>query len=100
LKSPEPAEVGPVTEARIKRAMGIRYPDDARREGIEGTCLVDIVIDAAGRVTSARISKSSGDDRLDREALRAAESSTFHPARRGDTTIVSRARLPFKFVLR
>lgn len=99
-KVPKPGAAGPVTKARVKRQMGIRYPEGARREGVEGFCIVDISISAGGRVTGARISKSSGDARLDREALRAARSSTFHAARKGDAAIASRARMPFRFVLR
>lgn len=87
-------------DARIKRQIAVRYPDDARREGVEGTCLVEIQIDASGRVKNARIKKSSGDGRLDREALRAAQSFSFHAARRGAAAVASRAELPFRFVLR
>lgn len=46
-----------------------RYPRSARKEGVTGTVTIAFGLDYRGRVTHSSISESSGDPRLDREAL-------------------------------
>ena len=53
--------------AQIKRAQ--RYPDDARREGKEGTVYLQIVVQRIGRIRSYDIVKSSGFQELDDAAV-------------------------------
>jgi len=53
--------------AQIKSAR--RYPDDARREGKEGTVYLQIVVQRAGRIRSYDIVKSSGFQELDDAAV-------------------------------
>jgi protein TonB len=53
--------------AQIKRSQ--RYPDDARREGKEGTVYLQIVVQRAGRIRSYDIVKSSGFQELDDAAV-------------------------------
>lgn len=53
------------------------YPPEARRNGWEGTVVLDLVIDAEGRLASASIHTSSGHATLDRAALRMIRSARF-----------------------
>jgi protein TonB len=53
--------------AEIKRAQ--RYPDDAKREGKEGTVYLQIVVLRTGRIRSYDIVKSSGFQELDDAAV-------------------------------
>jgi protein TonB len=46
-----------------------RYPDEARRRGIQGTCQVRFNLDGQGKVLSAELAKSSGNIALDRATL-------------------------------
>ena len=46
-----------------------RYPRLARRVRAEGTAWIELVVDAAGRILSARVLRSSGHDVLDKAAL-------------------------------
>ncbi|MDP3846948.1 MAG: energy transducer TonB [Pseudomonas sp.] len=46
-----------------------RYPDEARRRGIEGTSQVRFNLDRAGGVLSVELAKSSGNAALDRATL-------------------------------
>ena len=46
-----------------------RYPKLALRRGIEGECVVRLVIDREGRVLVSGIDTGSGNDMLDKEAL-------------------------------
>jgi protein TonB len=43
-----------------------RYPDEARRRGIQGTSQVRFSLDSQGRVLSVELAKSSGNTALDR----------------------------------
>lgn len=46
-----------------------RYPEDARRRGVEGTSQVRFHLDAAGNVLSVSLAASSGNAALDRATL-------------------------------
>jgi protein TonB len=46
-----------------------RYPDEARRRGIQGTCQVRFNLDRSGAVLSVELAKSSGNAALDRATL-------------------------------
>lgn len=53
--------------AEIRRSQ--RYPDDAKREGKEGTVYLQIVVQRTGRIRSYDIVKSSGFQELDDAAV-------------------------------
>jgi protein TonB len=53
--------------ALMRRAR--EYPRAARRQGLEGVVLVELVVDSAGGLVSARVVKSSGYEVLDSAAL-------------------------------
>lgn len=57
------------------------YPQDARKNGIEGTVRIRVLIDVNGRVTEAFVSSSSGSGSLDQSALQAVYKWRFSPAR-------------------
>jgi TonB family protein len=52
---------------RLRAEM--RYPDNARARGASGQASIAFAIDAGGRVTSASLTRSSGEADLDAEAL-------------------------------
>lgn len=53
--------------ALMRRAR--EYPRAARRQGLEGVVLVELVVDSAGRLVSAKVARSSGHEVLDAAAL-------------------------------
>ncbi|MFM7363785.1 MAG: TonB family protein [Cuspidothrix sp.] len=61
----------------------IKYPDRARRRGIEGNPEVAIDTDAQGNVTRVRLISSSGDSELDEAAQQAAQQWKLTPTERG-----------------
>ncbi len=85
---------------RLKSRPSTHYPTAAKSAGIQGTCIIEVVVNSSGRVTSARIVKSSGNRSLDAEALRCARSARYHPAMKNGKAFAAKARLPFRFKIR
>ncbi|MEA5619427.1 TonB family protein [Cronbergia sp. UHCC 0137] len=67
----------------VCRECNARYPESARRRGIEGR--VEVVVDAddQGNVTNVRIARSSGDSDLDEETLKQARNWKLKPVQGG-----------------
>jgi TonB family protein len=61
----------------------IKYPDRARRRGVEGTAEVAIDTDSQGNVTQVRLVSSSGDSELDEAAQQAAQEWKLTPTETG-----------------
>ena len=60
-----------------------KYPSSSRRAGHQGTTIITFVVGTSGRVTSARVTKSSGHAALDQAAISAVRTWRFTPARSG-----------------
>jgi len=58
----------------------VPYPDDAARDGIEGTVVLRVVIGANAGVERADIVVSSRNDEIDAAAVQSAKKSTYRPA--------------------
>jgi TonB family protein len=65
------------------RECNTRYPDAARRRGIEGRVEVAVDTDANGNVTNVRVARSSGNRELDEETVRQARNWKLKPAEGG-----------------
>lgn len=76
-----------------------RYPDSARRQGIEGETLLRFQVQASGRVTSVSVAQSAGHVELDRAAIEAVKTWRFEPARRGREAVAVWVTLPVRFRL-
>lgn len=76
-----------------------RYPDLARRAGIEGQAVVKALVDVDGSVMEVTILKSSGNQMLDEEALLAARSWKFSPAKQRDRFVRVYVAIPMEFRL-
>jgi protein TonB len=77
-----------------------RYPESARRRGIEGTVLLKMRITAQGRVEDIQVVRSAGYPELDESAIEAVRRWRFEPARRNGTPVVEDAvLLPVVFQL-
>jgi periplasmic protein TonB len=75
------------------------YPRQARRDGIEGTVRLRVLVTAAGTPGRVELETSSGSDVLDHAALNAVKAWQFAPARRGDETIDAWVLVPVTFRL-
>ncbi|MBN3898456.1 MAG: energy transducer TonB, partial [Nostoc sp. NOS(2021)] len=65
------------------RECNAKYPDAARRGGVEGRVEVAVDTDSQGNVTNVRIARSSGNRDLDEETARQARDWKLKPAEGG-----------------
>jgi protein TonB len=73
------------------------YPEISRRRGQEGTVLLELSVDANGRVAEVRIVESSGFSALDTAAAEALRDWRFRPAQRGGVPIAASIIHPVHF---
>ena len=102
-----PAEsIGPVTvmtgaALRYAVAPPPPYPDRALRRGLEGTVLLEVLVDTDGRPLQVTVSRSSGHRELDRTALRhVLEHWRFQPALQDGHPVQAIGLVPIGFALR
>lgn len=88
---------------RLNRYFGKlrQYPRRARRAGLEGTVLLELVLDEHGRIVEIRVAKSSGHRILDDAARAAVAALGSVPSPPGELHWRSQAvRIPFHYSLR
>lgn len=73
------------------------YPSSLLSKGIGGKVVVACMVDASGKVTSAKIRNSSGNRALDDAALAAVRKWKFKPAVRNGKAAKATALVPFNF---
>lgn len=73
------------------------YPLRARKNGYQGTVLLDVAVQTNGKPRSIRLARSSGYDILDDIALETVRQWEFIPARQGRELIEASVEVPIKF---
>jgi protein TonB len=86
--------------AKVRSTSRPQYPATAMSRGHEGVAQIRLSLDAAGRVTAAALSSSSGHAALDKAALKAAARWKFAPATSGGRPVASVIVVPIRFSLR
>ena len=77
----------------------LKYPEEARKMGVEGTVIVMFVINSDGTIRDAEILRGIGAG-ADQEAIRVVlESPNWTPAYQRGRAVASRMRLPVRFSL-
>jgi periplasmic protein TonB len=76
-----------------------RYPESARRQGVEGITTLRFVVLANGHVGQIAVARSAGHVDLDRAAMEAVRTWHFEPARRGKEAVAVWVTLPVRFEL-
>ena len=92
--------VGPLARPLGGYQVKPRYPESARRQGIEGTTLLKIYVTDTGRVQDVLVERSAGHEELDVAAMEAVKKWRFDPARRGNQPVAVWVMLPVRFELR
>lgn len=75
------------------------YPEIARRAGLEGTVVVNVLVGEDGRVAAAQVTHGVH-PLLDRAALAAAKRCRFEPARQRQMKVKAWVAVPYRFRLR
>lgn len=96
---PIPADEFMVSEMpSLAEEVRVPYPAAARAKGVQGAVVMDLLVDAEGRVRDARRVSGPGSG-LDEAALEAVRSFRFKPARIQDKAVAVRIRYAYRFVL-
>lgn len=87
-------------DARIKYlAKNLKYPEEARKEGIEGKVFVTFVVEKDGSITGAKILKGIGGG-CDEETIRVIENMpNWEPGKQRGKTVRVRFNMPIIFKL-
>ncbi len=81
----------------VKNAMPV-YPEEAKKNGLEGTVYVKIWIDEEGKVKDAVIEKSDSET-FNQPSIDAAKQFQFTPALKDGTPVSVWVTVPFKYKL-
>ncbi|MBE0661458.1 MAG: energy transducer TonB [Bacteroidales bacterium] len=96
----EPPSFNGGDEARIKYiSENIKYPEEARAKGIQGTVFVTFVVEADGSVSDVKILRGIGGG-CDEEAVRVIESMPkWIPGKQRGQAVRVQFNMPIRFVL-
>lgn len=75
----------------------LEYPEDAKREGVEGRTILQFIVDETGGVRDINVIVSSGDKRLDDATVRAIERAEFTPGIQRGRNVKVQMTLPIVF---
>lgn len=82
----------------VVKSVTPKYPELARRAGMEGTVFVRVWVDKEGKVRKVEIQKSDAEI-FNEPAIQAAEQMVFTPAVQGGSPVSVWVAMPFKFKL-
>jgi len=83
----------------VEVQKNLRYPEIARKAGVEGTVFVKILVNEDGDVVETEIVKSLGDNGCDEAALEALKSVKWKPATQRDKPVKVWVTIPVRFAL-
>ena len=86
------------TPPRPKAIEKPHYPSIAKTAGIEGTVILQLLVETNGKVLKAKVLKSLHPE-LDKAAVDAAYRTTFYPAKQRDKPVKVWVSYPIRFVL-
>jgi TonB family protein len=93
------AQVNTITEPVPINSLEPDYPFRARKKGLEGVVVLNVVVSNLGEPVSCQISDSSGHKDLDNAALDTVLSSSFYPGTENGENIESTLRISIRFRL-
>ena len=78
----------------------LKYPEIARKAGIEGTVIIYARIDVKGNVINTKVIKPLGNSGCNEEAIKAIKAVKWKPAMQRDKPVTVWVSVPVKFKLR
>lgn len=88
-----------VEETDYRSNPSPEYPYKARRNGWEGTVILNVEVNKTGQVNQVTVKDSSGYDLLDQQAVKTVQRWQFTPAKYAGTSIRSTVLVPIYFQL-
>ncbi|MBN2010419.1 M56 family metallopeptidase [candidate division KSB1 bacterium] len=79
--------------------LNLKYPEAAKKAGIEGKVFVEVTIKSTGAIENSQITKSFGNAECDQAALEAVKMTKWIPAMVDGKAIDKRITIPFAFKL-
>ncbi len=95
-----PGRKGVLTNAKAVGEIQMVYPERCRRARHEGTCVLELSIDANGIVTDVRVVESAGCEDLDQAATAALRKARFTPEMVGDELLAAKRIQRVRFELK
>lgn len=97
----EPDEVdhAPDTAPVLRKRVEAVYPPQARAAGVSGTVALELSVDAAGKVTDVKVTRSAGFG-FDESAVAAARGLEFRPATHDGEPVAATVAFEQRFTLR
>ncbi len=96
-QAPQPQQAAPQSAPpRLTQFVPADYPAEALAQGIEGSVLLQLSVDAEGHVTEAAVVSGLGHG-LDEAAVAAARRFVFEPARRDGEVVPAVLRYRYRF---
>ena len=92
-----PADYAPAVDPSGQRLNPPRYPGKEQREGVGGTVMLRVTIDASGNVLDVQVERSSRNRNLDRAAIEAARRWKFNPGLSNGRPVGGDVLVPVKF---
>jgi len=83
---------------RVKKEVRLPYPAEAKKQGVDGVVLLDILIDEKGQVRQVTLVKGVGYG-LDESAIEAIRGFEFEPAYMDQKPVAVKIRYAYRFVL-
>lgn len=96
----ESAQVDPVFNAAYLNNTPPIYPSSARRKGVEGRVMLEVLVTREGKAKNVQIAQSSGYSILDRSAIKAVKQWSFVPAYKGLVAVEASVLVPIEFKLK
>ncbi|GBD92801.1 gram-negative bacterial tonB protein [bacterium BMS3Abin05] len=78
----------------------LKYPEIARKAGVEGTVIIQVLIDEKGRVIKTKVLKSLGNNGCDQAAIAAIVKTRWKPAMQRDKPVKVWVSIPVIFKLK
>jgi TonB family protein len=83
--------------AAVARVLADQYPRVMRERGLGGTVQLWVLIDSVGKVIKSQVNVSSGNEFLDKAAIKVADAMQFTPAQNLDRKVSIWIQLPVNF---
>jgi protein TonB len=87
------------TAPKVLRRVEPIYPIEARNQGLEGTVVLHVNLDAHGRIQRAWVARASAAEALIGAAMDAIYQFEFEPGRQKDVPVPCTVAIPFEFHL-